>query len=446
MPSGFTSFRGEATCRSALCVVMRQCLLPVVAVVCALVGWCQAADHLAMYDADITGVQFFELPSNEVRRQGVARAACRAHTLLDGVLAGAAMEPQAALSGGCVFDGTTGYFGGVFWHAWRAGAAVGPNAMLVGRAGSTQVYVADVTDGSAMLEGTMPLPASVLAVSDIEGPPPFTTPVSVNGTSTVSFCSETGSFGGGLARLRTAINHTSVAWVNESQWVYFQGCIGDESTGVVYLLDGGSGAGEGMNLRSVVLAICCTAHASPSVVAAARFVGPLSHVLSFQLPLPVHTFIPGGKSVTVLSAMDTVGKRLFVTGVLGPESGTSTEATQEWLYDWQWGITIVDTEAYGVVTTVLVAPAASSTSTVNSIQHIAVGTAPSRACVCAAPALASPRVLRALARWRVPVCRHCGVPRQHATRTILLLPGHHNGGGAGIPACPAASPATLGLR
>ena len=174
--------------------------------------------------------------------------------------------------------------------------------------------------------------------------------------------------------------------------------------------------------------------------------GPLSHVLSFQLPLPVHTFIPGGKSVTVLSAMDTVGKRLFVTGVLGPESGTSTEATQEWLYDWQWGITIVDTEAYGVVTTVLVAPAASSTSTVNSIQHIAVGTAPSRACVCAAPALASPRVLRALARWRVPVCRHCGVPRQHATRTILLLPGHHHGGGAGIPACPAASPATLGLR
>ena len=72
--------------------------------------------------------------------------------------------------------------------------------------------------------------------------------------------------------------------------------------------------------------------------------GPLSHVLSFQLPLPVHTFIPGGKSVTVLSAMDTVGKRLFITGVLGPESGTSTEATQEWLYDWQWGITIVDTE------------------------------------------------------------------------------------------------------
>ena len=88
-----------------------------------MVGWCQAADHLAMYDADITGVQFFELPGNEVRRQGVARAACRAHTLLDGVLAGAAMEPQAALSGGCVFDGTTGYFGGVFWHAWRAGAA-----------------------------------------------------------------------------------------------------------------------------------------------------------------------------------------------------------------------------------------------------------------------------------------------------------------------------------
>ena len=104
------------------------------------------------------------------------------------------------------------------------------------------------TPGVAMLTATTVLPDDVLTVSDIEGPPPFTNTFDYRGDTTVSFCSETGSFGGGLMRLNVA-NASDVLWVNESQWVYFQGCAGDVDTGDVYLLDGGSGAGEGMNLR-----------------------------------------------------------------------------------------------------------------------------------------------------------------------------------------------------
>jgi len=97
-------------------------------------------------------------------------------------------------------------------------------------------------------------------------------------------------------------------------------------------------------------------------------VDPDSQSLSFQLELPVHTFLPTGASVAVRVAVDHAGRRLFVSGVYKP------------LFEgepWQWGVTIVNLDTFSVDAVVDVAPVKRSSTTVNSIQHIELGT-----CVC----------------------------------------------------------------
>lgn len=211
------------------------------------------------------------------------------------------------------------------------------------------------------MSGTVVLPPPVLAISGIEGPPPFTTPAVFNDTTTVAFCSDTGSFGGGVTRINVG-NFSDVSWVNESLWVYFQGCAGNPTTGVVYLIDGGSGSGQGMNVRFVV---------------------PGSAALSLQLELPVHTFLPGGDSVTVDVVVDDAAQLLYVSGVYKSTTlGASDRVSAaEAPFGWQWGVTIVSLGSFDVQATLPVAPAVVSSSRVNSLQKLIVGTLGTRTCV-----------------------------------------------------------------
>ena len=295
-----------------------------------------------------------------------------------------------------------------------------PMASWGAAAATTEVYVVDFAgDGdAAQLSSTIELPARVLAISGIEGPPPFTTPVDFNDTSTVAFCSDTGSFGGGVARINVG-NFSDVAWVNESLWVYFQGCAGNPTTGNVYLIDGGSGSGQGMNIRFVV---------------------PGSTVLSLQLELPVHTFLPGGDSVTVDVVVDDAAQLLYVSGVYKPDVARVSAA--EAPFGWQWGVTIVSLANFDVQATLPVAPAVVSSSSVNSLQKLIVGAWPCgrvlccahacrAACLCAYPtsadrALSCVSVRRACvaSRQGLLVCDSGPMSLQHPGGVILQLARH----------------------
>lgn len=252
---------------------------------------------------------------------------------------------QAALQGGIVVNGSVVYMGGKH----KRPAITAPHHLkahtniMVIESDNDFVYMiklpgtVDNNIGVPTLQATYSLPPAVRQVSGLQGPPPLSVPTrGADGQAMVAFCSEMGSFGGGVVRLLPQVQQgppAAVSFVNESASVYYQGCIGDDKTGIVYLLDGGEDLVEGgMNVRSVASS---------------------ENELSPPLPLPLHALLPTGNSLHPKTALASSAGLLFVAaayeGILPDGSIT-----------WSWGVSVVHLATFSLLQTFPVADLATT--------------------------------------------------------------------------------------